>query len=258
MPIPEVELQSRMSTLRRGQGSGNRRRQRRASLQPGVDDLGNGSDPRQCRRVIGVVEPDQSGVPPFDQLAELMDFWEELAPTAVAPVSLDIVDMEAELDAQLVHLAEVPPPPTVDQQTEAVGTGNIAVRSFIPVAAVNIPCRGRNMGINTDDENARGYLPDGCSLSTMVNTALTMPSFGSGQIAAHLMLTYGPSTRGHRRQLGDILHAVIAGQRAIARCLVRILNDRGDGTRMATVDSIEHALRELEEQAGRFVDDYAD
>ena len=114
------------------------------------------------------------------------------------------------------------------------------------------------MGVNTDDENARGYLPDDCSLSTMVNTALTMSSFGSGQIAEHLMLTYGPSTRSHRRQLGDIRQVVIAGQRTVARRLVRIHNDRGDGTRMATVDSIEQALRELEEQAVRFVDDNAD
>ena len=72
------------------------------------------------------------------------------------------------------------------------------------------------------------------------------------------MLTYGPSIRGHRRQLGDILQAVIAGQRAVARHLVHILNDRGDGTRMATVESIGHALRELEEQVGRYVDDNAD
>ena len=181
-----------MTTLRRGQGSGNRRRQRPASLQPGVDDLGNGSDPRQCRRVIGVVEPNQSGVPPFDQRTELMggtldmDFWEELAPTTVAPVSLDVVDIEAELDAQLGHLSDVPPPPTVDQQTETVETGNIAVQPFILGAAVDIPCRGRNVAVNTDDETARDYLPVGCSLSTMVNTALTMPRFGSGQILQHI------------------------------------------------------------------------
>ena len=51
---------------------------------------------------------------------------------------------------------------------------------------------------------------------------------------------------------------MISGQQAVARHLVCILINRGDGTRMVTVESIEHALRELEKQAGRYVDDYAD
>ena len=42
-------------------------------------------------------------------------------------------------------------------------------------------------------------------LSTLVNTALAMSRSESEQIAAQLLFTYGPTTRGNHHQLGDIL-----------------------------------------------------
>ena len=93
-----------------------------------------------------------------------MNFWEELAPTAAAPVLRAVVDVEAELDAQLRHLSDVPHLPTVDQQTEAITTGDRAKRSIFPRAAIDVPCRGRIMAVNTDFEPAMGCLPNGCQL----------------------------------------------------------------------------------------------
>jgi hypothetical protein len=106
-----------MTSIRRGQGSVSRRRQRRAHLQPGAHVNVNGEDLRQCRRVS---ERGGNGVPPFDQLAEFIggaldqDLWDEPAPPADAPFPLDVVDVEAELDAQLGQLQYVPPAPTVN------------------------------------------------------------------------------------------------------------------------------------------------
>ena len=261
MPVTANELQSRMTSLRRGQGSDSRRRQRRAHLQPGAGDYVSGEDLRQCRRIN---EREGNGVPPLDQLTDLIggaldhDFWDELAPPADTPVLLDVVDVEAELDAQLGQFQYVPPSPTVDviQQTEPVETREMHVQSSIQQVTVSTQANiigGQNAAVNTDGLASGDYLPEGCSLANLVATAISMPESGSRQIAARLLMDFGPTSRGHRQQLEVVLQVVLVGQRAVARHLVRVLNN-GNGTRLAAEESIHAALRQLEEQASRYVD----
>ena len=201
VPVPAAEHESRMSLLRRGQGSENRRRQRRANLQPAVQtNRTNGADLRLCRQVVG---QQPSGVLPelLDDLIHSdvdLNFWDEFAPPATSPIPLDAVDVEAELDAQLMQVESVPSSYTADvmQQTDAVTSTGMSVQaSVLQVEAYtqSVASGNRNTATNTDDETAFEFLPVGCSLPQLVTTVIEMPQGSAGQIAAHLLQAYGPT-----------------------------------------------------------------
>lgn len=255
MPVPADELPARLETLRRGQGSAARRRQNRLHLQS--------TRPEAIAEPLAPMEPELLGqltTNPIRRvfLPELnieedeidVDFWLGQGDAPLPPAAPEMIAAVAD--------QYVPPPPTVEagQQTEGAEQADQMVQATasqtdagVQVAAVvTRPC-----GSNTDDD-AAGFLPPRCSLHDLAKASMEMPQSGSCQIAAELLLRHGTMTRGQRRQLEDVVLAVMIGQRAVAQSLIEFLNAGLQGTRQEAETTCRAALRQLEEQASRYID----